>query len=61
MKLFKNKSMQWWDIGIIKLAVACIGVAIGAHWYPIFFTHAKMILIVGLVIGLYSLYRWLQD
>jgi hypothetical protein len=61
MKLFKSKMLQWWEIGVIKFAVLCIGIAVGAHWYPFFFVHAKIILLVGLAAGLYALYFWLKD
>jgi hypothetical protein len=61
MKLFKSKTLQWWNLGIIKFAVACLGVAVGAHWQRIFRFHVHLLIILGLIAGLYSLYIWIKD
>jgi len=60
MKIFKDTMMSTWDIGLIKLAVGCIGIAIGATWPAIFAPHVTTLLVVGLLAGLYAGYAWLQ-
>ncbi len=61
MKLLKDKNMQWWEIGLIKVAVFLISIAIGAHWATFFKPHALVLGIAGIVVGLASLYLWLKD
>jgi len=58
MKIFKDTIMSTWDIGLIKLAVGCMGIAIGATWADIFAPYAMILFIVGILAGLYALYSW---
>ncbi len=58
MKLFKTALMSTWDIGVLKLAVLCIGLAIGAKWATVFAPYTTALFIIGVLIGLYSLYTW---
>lgn len=60
MKIFKTSLMNTWDIGVIKLAVLLIGVAIGATWAPVFAPYALALFIIGVLIGLYALYAWMK-
>ena len=60
MKIFKNTLMSTWDIGLIKFAVACMGIAIGATWADIFAPYALYIFAVGVIAGLFSLYTWVK-
>lgn len=60
MKIFKNVSMSTWDIGIIKLAVGFIALAIGATWPNVFAPYAKILFVLGLLFGLYALYSWIK-
>ncbi len=36
MNPFKSYTYTWWQIGIFKLAMGVIGVAIGAYWHQFF-------------------------
>jgi len=60
MKIFKNTMMSTWDIGIVKIAVGCMALAIGATWPDIFAPYAKILFAVGVAAGLYALYVWLK-
>ncbi len=60
MKFFASKTLQWWEVGLIKLAVLLIALAIGSHWAKLFSPHARVLGIVGILTGIYCLYRWLK-
>lgn len=60
MKLFKTVPMSTWDIGIIKIAVACMAFAIASTWPEIFAPYSKILFVVGIIIGLYAGYFWLN-
>ena len=60
MKIFKTVSMSTWDIGIIKLAVALMGIAIGSTWPNIFAPYAGLMFSVGILFGIYMFYIWLK-
>ena len=60
MKLLKNTLMSTWDIGLIKLAVVCIGIAIGATWSNLFAPYTTLLFVVGILAGLYAGYVWMK-
>jgi hypothetical protein len=61
MKIFKTGSYTWWQIGLLKLALLCIGVSIGAYWSAIFLPYITLLLMVGVVLGLYIWYVWMKQ
>lgn len=58
MKIFKTVSMSTYDIGVIKLAIGFIALAVGATWPEVFAPYSKFLFVVGLGAGLYALYMW---
>jgi hypothetical protein len=50
--------MKWWEIGIIKIALLSVGIAIGANWPEIFARYAWGLFIFGVALGLYDFYLW---
>jgi hypothetical protein len=53
MTLFKSYTYRWWQIGLFKLALLAIGIAIGAYWQEIFLPYLAVVLAVGIVLGVY--------
>ncbi len=60
MDFFKAKTMQWWEIVLVKIAVFCLGVAAGAYWANIFSPYVLVLAIVGLVLGLFMFFSWFK-
>jgi uncharacterized membrane protein len=60
MKLFKTVSMSTWEIGMVKIAVLCMGIAIGAFWSSIFTPYITVLIVTGVLVGLYAGYRWVR-
>lgn len=58
MNLFKSRTVQWWEVGLIKLSVMCVGIAVGATWPEVFAAHIGLLVVVAVVVGLYMAYRW---
>jgi uncharacterized membrane protein YgaE (UPF0421/DUF939 family) len=53
MNLFSSRSLKWWQVGILKIAVLLIGIAIGAHW-PLFFQpYTLKLVLVAAVLAIY--------
>lgn len=52
--------MSTWDIGIIKIAVACMAIAIGATWPEVLVPYVKAFVIVGILSGAYALSVWIK-
>ncbi|MDQ5962260.1 MAG: hypothetical protein QG653_67 [Patescibacteria group bacterium] len=56
MKLFKHYTYSWWQIGVLKLSLLLLGVAIGAQWRDYFVDYVVIIATVGIVLALYMVY-----
>lgn len=56
MKIFKTYTYTWWQIALLKLAMLCIGIAIGVHWHDLFVSCYTYLFGIGLVIGIYLAY-----
>ena len=56
MNIFKDYTYKWWQISLLKLCLGLIGIAIGAYWQAIFLPYVTILLVVGIVIGLYLVF-----
>lgn len=56
MKILKNYTYSWWQMGLLKLSLLSIGVAIGTYWQDIFMDHLLIIVGIGIVLGIYSIF-----
>lgn len=61
MSIFKRFAMTWWQVGIFKLSLLCVGIAIGAYWSEAIMPYIIPILVVGIASGLYIWYVWAQE
>ena len=53
MNIFKNYTFTWWQVGILKVSVVCIGVAIGANWPEVFVQYTTALIGIAVVLGIY--------
>jgi len=60
MNLFKDGTLTWWEAGILKVSVLCIGIAIGANWPQLFVQHTIFLVVLGLILGLYLIPAWFK-
>jgi uncharacterized membrane protein YgaE (UPF0421/DUF939 family) len=58
--LFKNTTLTWWQLGLLKIAVLAIGIVIGSHWSDIFVGYTTVLLIVGGVSSVYLGIVWFK-
>ncbi|MFM2330963.1 MAG: hypothetical protein RLZZ26_470 [Candidatus Parcubacteria bacterium] len=58
MNIFTPTTFTWWQMGLLKWAVLCIGIAIGSTWPGVFAPHSVALLVVGLVISAYLAVVW---
>jgi hypothetical protein len=50
---FKSYTFTWWQIGIFKLALLSIGVAIGAYWSEFFKNYLVLLIIIAVIASTY--------
>lgn len=48
-------------MGLFKLSLVSLGVAIGAHWSEVFVPYTLTLVGVGLVVGLYIAVVWFRE
>ncbi|HMQ02100.1 MAG TPA: hypothetical protein PKD79_03465 [Candidatus Doudnabacteria bacterium] len=59
--IFKNYSYTWWQIGVFKLALLCIGAGIGAYASEFFLAHMAWVIGLSAVSSLYVIYISLKQ
>ena len=61
MNIFKNYTYSWWQVGLLKLALLCFGVVIGAYWHEVFSQYFTILLVVGVILAIYIGFVSLKD
>jgi len=61
MNPFKSYTLTWWQIGIFKLALLAIGVAIGVHWHNILAGSLVVLIVIAVVASGYTMYVVLKQ
>jgi hypothetical protein len=61
MNLLANKTLNWWQIGLLKLSMLAIGIAIGAHLSAVFLPYLAVLLALGVALGLYLAVVWFRQ
>lgn len=58
--IFKTVALSWWEVGVVKAAVFCLALAIGATWPQAFAPYAAGLAALGLAFGMLALAIWLR-
>lgn len=53
MNIFKDHTFTWWQVGLIKICLLFIGIGIGSYWAEAFYPIALLLIVIGIVIGVY--------
>lgn len=61
MKILKQYTYQWWEMGIFKLALLLIGIVIGTYWQEAFLPYITALLTAGIVLGGYVMFVSLRQ
>ena len=61
MTIFKSYTYSWQNIGIFKLALLSIGVAIGTYWHEFFAANLMVVVAIAIVATLYTGYVSLKQ
>ena len=61
MGIFNKRSFVWWQIGLLKITVLAIGLAIGANWSEVFAPYTTALIALAVVLGLYLAFVWFKQ
>lgn len=53
MKIFKDYTFTWWQMGILKATVFSLGLALGAYANVLVRPYVNLLIIVSIVCGVY--------
>ncbi len=56
MRYFRDYTLHWWQIGILKLCLMAFGLAVGATWPEAFIGWVAVLWIVFVVTAIYMYY-----
>lgn len=56
MKILRQYTFQWWEMGAFKLSLLLLGIAIGAYWEQAFLPYIAILVGVGAVLGAYVMF-----
>lgn len=58
MDIFRNYTFPWWQVGLLKLALLSLGIAIGSYCQATYLPYATALAGLGIVLGAYI--AWLS-
>ena len=61
MKLFRNYTMTWWQIGLLKLYVFVVGLLVGSFFVEVVSGWYTPLLVVFIVLLVYFSYHMFTD
>ena len=61
MNIFKTFVLLWWQVGLLKITLLALGIAIGAHWSTFFSRYIAVLLVVAVAAGGYISYVWFMQ
>lgn len=53
MDIFRNYTFTWWQVGLLKLGLLSLGVAIGSYCQATFAPYTAALVVLGLGLGAY--------
>lgn len=59
--IFKRKAYHWWQIGLLKIAMLAIGIAIGANWPETLVPYTTQLVAGGVIVGIYLFGVWVKN
>lgn len=61
MKIFKPYTLNWWQLGILKVALLSMGAIMGAYWHEFFNDNVFAIIIITVIATSYSMYIYFKN
>ena len=61
MNLFKSFTMTWWQLGLLKLCLFCVGIIFGVYFQAFFLQWIVIVTILFVTSGIYIGSVWLKQ
>jgi hypothetical protein len=61
VKIFKSYTFAWWQLGLLKISVLALGLAVGATWPDLFAGWRELLLVLFVAPAFYVSYVWIEQ
>lgn len=61
MQLFRNYTMAWWQVGLLKFYVMVVGLIVGSYFADYVLPYMKLLLVLFVVLAVYFIYMMFAD
>ncbi|MFI5338252.1 MAG: hypothetical protein ACHQ7N_00240 [Candidatus Methylomirabilales bacterium] len=61
MKFFRSFTFAWWQLSLLKLSMASLGLAVGSTWPEVFAGWHTLLWVLFVIPAVYVSYVWLQQ
>lgn len=61
MNIFKSLTLTWWQLGLLKLSLVCVGIIFGVYFQAFFLKWIVLVTIAFVVPALYVGGVWLKQ
>lgn len=61
MNIFKPFTLTWWQLGLLKLCLLCVGIVFGVYFHDFFLQWIVIVTIVFVTSGIYIGSVWLKQ
>ncbi len=61
LKIFRSYTFAWWQLGLLKISVLALGLAVGSTWPEVFANWRELLLVVFVAPAFYVSYVWIKQ
>ncbi|MBS3902945.1 MAG: hypothetical protein KGZ30_01050 [Anaplasmataceae bacterium] len=61
MKIFKNRTFSWWEVGLIKICLLSLGIILGTYFYNPLVNYLSLWWLLFVVTTIYFIIKVVLD
>ncbi len=61
LRIFKSYTFAWWQLGLLKISLLALGLAVGSTWPGLFAGWRELLLVLFVVPAFYVSYVWIEQ
>jgi hypothetical protein len=61
VKIFKSYTFAWWQLGLLKISVLALGLAVGSTWPDLFAGWRELLVVLFVAPAFYVSYVWIEQ
>jgi hypothetical protein len=61
VKIFRSYTFTWWQLGLLKISLLALGLAVGSTWPGLFAGWRGLLLVLFVAPAFYVSYVWIEQ